>query len=162
MSNQYPPPSPPPTGYGSPYGSPQMSNPLTPPGGTGPGGGKTSLGLDSNVGAMLSYLGNLLCCVGGIILSIIFLVTEKDNRFVKFHAIQSLLVSGAGIGVGVILRVMGLILGSVGMGFVLLGLNIIVLVVFLAIWILAGVKAYQGEWFKLPVIGDIAENMTNK
>ena len=47
---------------------------------SGAPGGKTSLGLDSNVGAMLCYIANFLCCLG-VILSIVFLVTEKENRF---------------------------------------------------------------------------------
>jgi uncharacterized membrane protein len=159
MSNQYPPPSPPPSGYGSPYGSPQMSNPLTPPpGGTGPGGGKTSLGLDSNVGAMLCYLGNIACCVG-LVLSIIFMVTEKDNRFVRFHAMQSILLTVAAIVLNIVLGVLGLVLSAAHLGFLGLGLRLIVTLVFVAIWVLVGIKAYQGEWYKLPVIGDTAENI---
>ena len=49
--------------------------------------------LDSNVGAMLCYILNFACCLG-LVLSIVFLVTEKENRFVKFHAVQSLFPDG--------------------------------------------------------------------
>ena len=38
---------------------------------------------------MLCYIANVVCCLG-IVLSIVFLITEKENRFVKFHALQSL------------------------------------------------------------------------
>jgi uncharacterized membrane protein len=159
MSNQYPPPSPPPSGYGSPYGSPQMSNPLTPPpGGTGPGGGKTSLGLDSNVGAMLCYLGNIVCCVG-LILSIIFMVTEKENRFVRFHAMQSILLFVAAIVVNIVTGILSVMLSFAHLGFLGIGLRLIVGLVILAVFIISGIKAYQGEWYKLPIIGDTAENI---
>ncbi len=63
---------------------------------SGAPGGKTSLGLESNVGAMLCYIANFLCCIG-LVLAIVFLVTEKENRFVKFHALQSLFLALAQI-----------------------------------------------------------------
>ena len=50
--------------------------------------GKTALGLDSNVGAMLCYLP--LCGIS-LIYSIIVLITDKSNKTVRFHAFQSLL-----------------------------------------------------------------------
>ncbi len=157
MSNQYPPPSPPPSGYGNPYGSPQMSNPLTPPGGSGPGG-KTGLGLDSNVAAMLCYLGNIVCCVG-LVLAIILMVTEKENRFVRFHAMQSILLFVAGIVVSIVFAVLGAIMTAAHMELVAIGLRVVVWLAFLVIWILVGIRAYKGEWYKLPTIGDTAENI---
>ena len=50
--------------------------------------GKSSLGLDPNVAALLSYL-------GGFVSGIIIFVLEKDNKFVRFHAMQSLILFGA-------------------------------------------------------------------
>jgi uncharacterized membrane protein len=136
---------------------------------SGAPGGKTSLGLDSNVGAMLCYILNFVCCLG-IILSIVFLVTEKENRFVKFHAVQSLLLIGVGVVLGIVVSVLGLVLRlALGMAdlallsvFVILGLRAILFVVFAVIWILAGIKAYGGQWYKLPAIGDFAWNIVNK
>ncbi|HVS82758.1 MAG TPA: DUF4870 domain-containing protein [Pyrinomonadaceae bacterium] len=136
---------------------------------SGAPGGKTSLGLDSNVGAMLCYIANLVCCLG-VILSIVFLVTEKENRFVKFHAVQSLFLIGAQIAIGIVVSILGLVLKlALGMAdldllafFVILGLRLILLVIFLAIWIVAGIKAYGGQWYKLPAIGDFAWNIVNK
>lgn len=132
-------------------------------------GGKTSLGLDSNVGAMLCYIANFVCCLG-IILSIVFLVTEKEDRFVKFHAIQSLLLLGVAIVLGIVVTILGLVLRLVlGMAdlallsiFVILGLRVILFIIFAVIWIIAGMKAYGNQWFKLPFIGDLAANMVNK
>ena len=81
---------------------------------SGAPGGKTSLGLDSNVGAMLCYIANFLCCLG-VILSIVFLVTEKENRFVKFHALQSLFLSGAYVVLLIVVQILCLILRAAGM-----------------------------------------------
>jgi uncharacterized membrane protein len=163
MSNQYPPPSPPPSGYGSPYDSPQMSNPLTPPGGSGPGG-KTSMGLDENVAGMLSYL-TMFCCGIGIIVNIVFFVMEKNSRFVRFHAMQGLLFGGLWVALGIVFRVLAAILGIAHMGILTLGLvamQVVILLGLVVFLILAAVKAYQGNWYKLPILGDIAENITNK
>jgi uncharacterized membrane protein len=136
---------------------------------SGAPGGKTSLGLESNVGAMLCYIANILCCIG-VILAVVFLVTEKENRFVKFHAVQSLFLVGVQLVVGIAVGIVGLLFrmalstADLGLVAVLLvyGLRIILLVIFLAIWILAGIKAYGGQWYKLPLIGNFAWNTVNK
>ena len=136
---------------------------------SGAPGGKTSLGLESNVGAMLCYIANILCCLG-VILAVIFLVTEKENRFVKFHAVQSLFLVGVQLVVGIAVGIVGLLfrmaLSTADLGLIavllVFGLRIILLLIFLAIWIWAGIKAYGGQWYKLPVIGNLAWNIVNK
>jgi uncharacterized membrane protein len=136
---------------------------------SGAPGGKMSLGLDSNVGAMLCYIANFVCCLG-LVLAIVFLFTEKENRFVKFHAIQSLFLAGVQIGVIIVLGILGLIVGIVlGMihmawmaFFLMWGFRLILFAIFAGIWILAGIKAYGGQSYKLPLIGDWASNMVNK
>ena len=103
--------------------------------------GKTSLGMEQNVEG-------LLCYVVGWVTGIIFLILEKDNKFVRFHAIQSIIVFGAINIVAVIfgwIPVIGWIISS------LLGVLAFIL------WIVLMVKAYQGQMFKLPIAGDIAE-----
>ena len=50
--------------------------------------GKTSLGMEANVAGLLSYL-------LGFITGIVFYVLEKENKFVRFHAMQSIVVFGA-------------------------------------------------------------------
>ncbi|MDD5595746.1 MAG: DUF4870 domain-containing protein [Candidatus Omnitrophica bacterium] len=103
--------------------------------------GKTSTGMQANVAALLSYL---LAFITGII----FFIIEKENKFVRFHALQSIIAFGG-------LFVLHIILGFIPIiGWVLLP---IVAIVELILWILLMVKAYQGEYFKLPFIGDIAE-----
>ncbi len=149
----------------SPYADPYPGG--GPP--SGAPGGKTTLGLESNVGAMLCYIGNFLCCAG-VILSVVFLVTEKENRFVKFHAVQALFLVAAQIAIGIVVTILGIVLRiAFGMadlailaGLVMLGLRIILLVIFAAIWLMAGIKAYSGQWYKLPFIGDLAWNTVNK
>ena len=132
---------------------------------SGAPGGKTSLGLESNVGALLCYLGNILCCLG-VILSIVFLVTEKENRFVKFHALQSLFLVAVYIVLAIVVQVLSMFLGVAGLDFIAFfvswGLWFILGFIFLLVWILAGIKAYGGQWYKLPFIGDLAWNTVNK
>jgi uncharacterized membrane protein len=136
---------------------------------SGAPGGKTSLGLDSNIGAMLCYIGNIICCAG-VILSVVFLITEKENRFVKFHALQNLFLLAAAFVVGIIVAILGFVLnivfGVADFGFIawliIVGLRFLLFFIFVVIWIIAGIKAYGGQWYKLPFIGDLAWNMINK
>src|SRR5215471_16998525 len=109
---------------------------------SGAPGGKTSfMGLDSNVGAMLCYILNFVCCLG-LILSIVFVVTEKENRFVKFHAMQSIFLAILQILVGIVVGIIGLLLSLVldmihmaWMGWLLvLGLRLVLFLVFIALW----------------------------
>ena len=137
---------------------------------SGAPGGKTSfMNLDSNVGAMLCYIANFLCCLG-LVLAIVFLFTEKENRFVKFHAVQSLFLAALQIAVGIVIGILGLILSLALNAFdmswiawiLIFGLRFILLIVFLILWIMGGIKAYGGQWYKLPIIGNFAWNMVNK
>ena len=102
--------------------------------------GKCSTGMQANLAASLSYL-------LGFITGIIFYFIEKDNKFVRFHAMQSILLSVAIVVLSIILVVIPII------GPILL--SILDVVIFI-LWIILMVKAYQGENFKLPIIGDIA------
>ena len=102
---------------------------------------KTSLGMEQNVEG-------LLCYVAWWVTGIIFLLLEKDNKFVRFHAIQSIVVFGAITVIAIILSFLGRI-GSI--------LGDIVWVLGVILWIVLMVKAYQGQMYKLPVAGDIAE-----
>jgi uncharacterized membrane protein len=102
---------------------------------------KTSTGLDANLAAALSYL-------IGFVTGIIFLLVEKENRFVRFHAMQSTLLFAGIIALDIVLQVVPL-LGA---------LLVFVLVIPLSaiLWLVLMYKAYQGEEFKLPLVGPIA------
>ena len=131
--------------------------------------GKSALGLDGNLAAALGYP------IG--IIAIISLIMEKENRFVKFHALQSILLHVGFIVVAIALWVIGIVLliagiaasaatnsgaagGILGM---LMGLIWLVIVVaYIGGLIFAAVKSYGGAEFKLPVIGNMAEKFANK
>ena len=100
--------------------------------------------LESNVAGALSYL-------LGWITGLIFLLLEKDDGFVRFHAIQSIIVFGAWTVVMILFYILWLV---PYLGAILSGLWWIVAAVLVIILI---IKAYQGERFKLPVAGDLAE-----
>ena len=123
-------------------------------------GGKTALGLDANVGAMLCYLP---VCAINLIYSIIVLVTEKDNREVRFHAFQSLLLIGAIIVVSFIIGIVGAVLGYMSTTLAVLFSLIMWIpgIAFIALAIFLCIKAYGGGIYKLPVIGDMAEKWSN-
>jgi uncharacterized membrane protein len=111
----------------------------------------------------------LCCCWLNVIASVLWLATEpKENRFVRFHALQGLLLAAVSFGVALVFRVLGAgaRLSSFGPGSDLVGLgasfliDIVAALFFipiLVIHIIAMVKAGQGETWKLPVIGNIAE-----
>ncbi len=102
---------------------------------------KTSLGMEENIEG-------LLCYVLGWLTGIIFLLLEKENKFVKFHAMQSTLTF-------ISLSVISIIFGFIPLlGIIIAGLITLLTII---LWIVLMVKAYQGEMFKLPVVGDIAE-----
>ncbi len=127
--------------------------------------GKTSLGLSSNVGAMLCYIANFLCCLG-IILSIVFLITEKENRFVKFHALQSLLIFAVYAALAIAVEIIGLVLriavGDILSGLITWGLWCLVTLIVVIFWIIGGIKAYAGQWYKVPGVGNLAWGIVNK
>jgi uncharacterized membrane protein len=102
---------------------------------------KTSSGIDANVAAALSYL-------VGFVTGIIFLLAEKDNKFVRFHAMQSTLFFIAIVIIDVLLQVIP-ILGALIVIFLLIPLSA-------AVWLLMMYKAYQGEDYKLPLVGQWA------
>lgn len=125
-------------------------------------GGKTALGLDTNVGALLCYLP---ICAISLIYSIIVLVTDKDNRSMRFHAFQSLLLTGAYIVVVIALQIFAALVGvATGSGMLASLVSLVVLlavVAFLGAMIYGMIKGYQGQAFKFPVVGDMAEKWAN-
>ena len=103
---------------------------------------KTALGLDENLAGVLAY-------ALGWITGLAMLITERENRFVRFHAIQSTLVFGVLCG-----------LWFIGLSIPFFGWIISLIVIpplSAAIWLLMIFKAYQGERYKLPFVGQIAE-----
>jgi len=101
---------------------------------------ETSTGMDPKVAG-------LLCYVGAWITGIIFIVLEKKNRYVRFHAVQSIIVFGFLAVAGAVfgwIPVIGNVFGSI------IGITAFIL------WVVLMVKAYHGEMYKVPVAGDLA------
>ena len=121
-------------------------------------GGKTALGLDANVGAMLCYMP---ICAISLIYSIIVLVTDKTNKNVRFHAFQSLLLTAVYIiavfGVAIVGGVLVAATNSGILGLLVSLLYFVVIIGFLGLMILGCIKAYQNSSYKLPVVGDMAD-----
>jgi len=103
---------------------------------------KVSFGLEKNVAGALCY-------VFGWVSGLVFLMVERENKFIRFHAMQSLLVF-AGLTVVSFIPVVGWILSpfAVIVGFV--------------IWLMSVYKAYNGEEFELPIVGKIARSQLQK
>ncbi len=108
---------------------------------------KTSMGLTENVAGLLCYV---LAWVSGLV----FLLIEGENKFVRFHAIQSIVTFGGITVVSIALSIIGLI---PYLGVVFDIANWILGVLAFVLWIVLMVKAYQGTKYKLPWAGDFAE-----
>lgn len=120
---------------------------------------ETQSGLDENVAGALAY-------VLGFISGIFFFVTEEDNEFVRFHALQSIIFSVAAF---VLYWVLNTVLFSLffGRGMWMPGSSLLfslfslvtslISLALLGVWLFLMFQAYTGERYKLPVIGDLAE-----
>ena len=103
--------------------------------------GSTDTGIKPNIAALLAYL-------LGFVTGLVFLLIEKNNKFVRFHAMQSIVVFGA------IFVAQWVVTFVPGVGLLMSGLLSLAAV---ALWVVLMVKAFQGEMFKLPWVGDLAE-----
>jgi len=129
--------------------------------------GKTALGLDANVGALICYLGNLVCALG-LIYSIVVIVTDKTNKLTRFHAFQSVLLTVAGIVIGIplyIIMFVGIFIDAqIGAPLLTMIMSLVLMVFGLAMFVLtvlAAIKAFQGQIYKVPIIGNLADKYSN-
>jgi uncharacterized membrane protein len=113
----------------------QPSNPIS------PNTAKTGTGLQQNVAGLLCYL-------GAWVTGIIFLVIEKEDKTVRFHAIQSIVVFG-------VLTILMIIFGRIPViGWII---NIILWFVWVIAWIVLMLMTYQGKKTRVPVAANIAD-----
>jgi len=105
-------------------------------------------GLTDNVAGMLAYF--------TFIPAIVFLVLEPYNksRFIRFHAFQCIFVTVAFVALGIALGIISMI---PFLGLITIPLHFVIWLGAVALWIVLVLKAYQGQMFKLPVVGDMAE-----
>ncbi|AKG53827.1 hypothetical protein DGWBC_1174 [Dehalogenimonas sp. WBC-2] len=106
----------------------------------------SSTGLKPNVVGLLCYL---FAWVSGLVLYLV----ETKSQFVRFHAAQSIIVFGSISIATIVLTVIPFIGWAIN---ALLGL------LFVVLWIILMIKAYQGEKYKLPIAGDLAEQWAAK
>ena len=104
--------------------------------------GRSSTGLDENVAGFFCYL-------LGFITGIVFLVVEKESRFVKFHAKQSTITF------------LGLLVLMIVFGWIPV-LNILIIVLSLILWLILMVKALRGEKYMLPIVGRLVDEKTGQ
>jgi len=97
--------------------------------------------MDANIAAALSYL-------VGFVTGVIFLLLEKENKFVRFHAMQSTILFAGIVAIDILVQLVP-ILGALVVIFVVIPASAI-------LWLLLMFKAYQGEEFRLPLVGDVA------
>lgn len=107
---------------------------------------QTQSGLDEN-------LAGALCYIVGFITGIIFLLIEKENRFVRFHALQSIITFVAIFAVSIVLSFIPII------GWIL---SLLIAPVSFGLWLFLMWKAYKGETFKLPFVGEMAAKQLEK
>jgi uncharacterized membrane protein len=116
---------------------------------------RSSTGLDANIAAALSYL-------FGLVSGAILFAMETESRFVKFHAMQAMLLSVTAIVLWIVYMVvwtvlvripfLGFLAAIVGvLGWAVLALGL------LAVWLFCMFRAFQGDRFKLPFLGELAE-----
>jgi len=127
--------------------------------------GKSALGLDANVAAGLCYLP---VCAVNLIMSIIVIATDKTNKLARFHAFQSILLMLASIPLVIVYMIgFGIALAiDSAIGFplftILVWLIMTVLGLALLVFtIIAMIKAFQGQIYKIKFIGDMADNWSN-
>ena len=124
---------------------------------------KSSTGLDENVAALLSYVATW---VSGLI----FFLIEKESRFVRFHAMQAILLGATFVVVWIVLWILSFIgifisaalsdvLGGL-VGIVITLLFVVIIIGFLIAFVMCLIKAYQKQYFKLPVLGNFAEKFS--
>jgi len=117
---------------------------------------QTNLGMAPNIAGMLCYAP---CCIG-LIFSIVVAVVEKQSRFVRFHAFQSLLFHGAMIVLSIGIQILNIVLAVLHLGIVSLLIGLVGMVVglgMLALTIYLMIKAYGNEELMLPTIGEMAK-----
>jgi len=129
--------------------------PLTPVA-AGPGT-RTGTGLEPNVAAALSYV---LTWVTGII----FLMIEKDDEYVRFHAKQAIVFGVAIFAIWIALSIFFAvvafmpIIGGIVVGILATLVWFAFYIGILILWIVLIVKAYQGQRYNLPILGDLVKN----
>lgn len=168
------PQTPPPPGAGMPPAAPApQAPPPPPPGGMLPGGGgygqppvpgyPTVEKLPGDAGERTAQLGlkrstaGVLCYAFGWLSGIVLFLLERD-AYVRFHAAQSVAVFGG-------LSLLSMVLPTVlprGLWNMISSLMSLLSTLSMGLWVFLMYKAHKGEYYKLPVVGDVVERFVRK
>ena len=104
----------------------------------------------------------LLCYIAGWVTGIVFYIIEKDNRNVKFSAMQSIVVFGGLTALMIVISILSMILGNIPVVGHILGILLWIVSSLcglggFVLWIILVVKSLQGEVYKVPFAGEMAE-----
>src|SRR6201997_1778091 len=126
--------------------------PPTPSPGPEPGPKSTSTGLPSNVAAAIACIP----LIGGII----FYILEKHDNFVRFYAMQSIVLGGVWFLFNIVYGIVHLIFGSlpiIGVFLVLLWsiVGMLIQLAFVAVWVIATIKAFTNARWEIPYVGPV-------
>lgn len=111
---------------------------------------KSSTGLDANIAGMLAYF---------VIPAFIFLLMKETSRFVRYHSMQAIILWVASILISIVLSVAARI---PFIGLLVLPIWMLVALGMFIVWVICLIKAFQGDEFKLPILGDIAMQQMDK
>jgi uncharacterized membrane protein len=122
--------------------------------------GPTNVGLDPKIASAICYAG--FCCCIGVIFAIVVAIIEKQNRFLRFHAFQSLLYHAVVIVISVVVAILANILAAVAGALAMVGmvLQMGVGLASFAFSVFMMLKAYNGEEFEIPTLGPMARQWT--
>ena len=132
------------------------STPTGPAGPPPPPLGSTNLGIAPNLGGLLCYVP---CCIG-LVFSVVVAIVEKQSRFLRFHAFQSLLLHGAAIALWLVFWVIQAVFAVVDISFLsllLIPLQFALGIALLGLTIFLMIKAYNNEEYELPRLGQMAK-----
>ena len=105
-----------------------------------------------NLVAAISY-------ILGFVTGIVILMVEKDDKFIRFHAMQSTIATGSLFVLNVIL---GIVFGKFGIfSFLSVISGLIIYLLIFYVCIISFINAYKGKVYKLPIFGNMAEKRVN-
>jgi uncharacterized membrane protein len=118
---------------------------------------KTAKAGDDNIMAAVAYLFSFIT---GIIIYLMY--KDKKNKFVLFHAMQSIIFGAAIFAIFILLGIAGVVLAMIPVigwivGLVMIPVWLVLALGSFALWIFLMYKAYSGVKFKIPMVGDFAE-----
>lgn len=123
----------------------------------GPSGPPPGSGLTPNLAGALAYL-------LGALTGILFLIIDRDRPFIRFHAVQSILLSVAGFALALVIGILSLVLGAIPViGWlvsVLLSLGLWIGA--FVLWVYLMYRAYRGDEWEVPVVGPYARQLAGQ